>query len=150
MSLFDRTKCAEIVSRINRLTPESRAAWGKMDVGEMLCHCADGIKMATGERPAADKSNFLMRALVKPLVIHVLPMPKSAPSPDEINPKMNGSRPSDFTGDRRNLLGDIEKICALPEDHAWAQHPLFGRMTRRQWGLLGHKHLDHHLKQFGV
>lgn len=149
-SLFDDAKCAEIVSRINQLTPASKAAWGKMNVGEMLCHCADGIKMAIGELPVADKSNFLLRTLGKTLVVYFLPMPKGAPSADEINPLKSGTKPFEFEADRRALLESIEKICALPENHAWAQHSAFGKLTRKQWGLLGYKHLDHHLKQFGV
>ena len=150
MNLFDEKKCAEIVARINRLTPESKAAWGKMNVGEMLCHCADGIKMATGARTVADKSNFLFRHLVKPLVIYVLPMPKGAPTADEINPQAAGTKPADFEADRRELLDCLEKFCALPAGYPLARHAAFGKMSRRQWGLIAHKHLDHHLKQFGV
>ena len=150
MNLFDEKKCAEIVARINRLTPESKAAWGKMNVGEMLCHCADGIKMATGERAVADKSNFLFRTLVKPLIVYVLPMPKGAPTADEINPSKSGTKPSEFETDRQILLAAIENFCALPENHVWTNHAAFGKMSRRQWGLIAHKHIDHHLKQFGV
>ena len=150
MSLFDKQKCAEIVFRINQLTPESSAAWGKMNVGEMLCHCADGIKMATGERAVRDKSNFLFRTIVKPLVIYVLPMPKGAPTADEINPAKSGTKPSEFEADRRALLDAVENFCALPETHAWSNHAAFGKLSRRQWGLIAHKHIDHHLKQFGV
>ena len=150
MSLFDEKKCAEIVARINRLTPESNAAWGKMNVGEMLCHCADGIKMATGEREVADKSNFLFRTIVKPLIIYVLPMPKSAPTADEINPAKSGTKPSEFEADRRALLDAIENFCSQPKNFSWANHAAFGKMSRRQWGLIAHKHIDHHLKQFGV
>ncbi len=31
-----------------------------------------------------------------------------------------------------------------------ATHPFFGSMTRSSWGVLGYKHFDHHLRQFGV
>ncbi|MEP6902678.1 MAG: DUF1569 domain-containing protein [Actinomycetota bacterium] len=150
MSLFDKTKCAEIISRINRLSPESKGNWGKMNVDEMLCHCADGLKMSTGELAVADKSNFMFRTIVKPLVIYVLPIPKGAPTANEINPAIDGTKPADFENDRQTLLESLEKLCALPENHSWAKHPAFGKLSYKQWGLLGHKHLDHHLKQFGV
>ena len=29
-------------------------------------------------------------------------------------------------------------------------HPLFGKITPLEWGTGMYKHLDHHLKQFGV
>lgn len=150
MSLFDERKRGEIVSRINLLMPESRALWGKMNVNQMLCHCADGLRMATGEREVKDKSNFVFRTILKPLVIHVLPMPKDAPTAQEINPLRDGTQPTDFENDRQTLIACIENICSLPENHAWARHAAFGKMNRRQWGLLAHKHIDHHLKQFGV
>lgn len=150
MSLFDEQKRAEILSRIHQLTPESKALWGKMNVGEMLCHCADGVKMATGEREVADKSNFVFRTIIKPLIIYILPMPKGAPTANEINPLKDGSKPVDFESDRQTLIECIENICALPENYSWARHAAFGEMSRKQWGLIAHKHLDHHLKQFGV
>jgi hypothetical protein len=46
MNLFNPTKRTELIARLNRLTPESKAKWGKMSVGEMLCHCLDGNKIA--------------------------------------------------------------------------------------------------------
>jgi hypothetical protein len=149
-TLFDSAKRNEIIFRINKLTPESKAAWGKMNVGQMLCHCADGIKMSTGELTVADKSNFMFRNVFKPLFIYVLPMPKGAPTADEINPAVDGTKPADFEKDRQTLLDWWEKACALPENHPWAKHPAFGGLSYKQWGLLAHKHLDHHLKQFGV
>jgi hypothetical protein len=30
------------------------------------------------------------------------------------------------------------------------KHPFFGPMTAEEWGIISYKHLDHHLKQFGV
>ena len=29
-------------------------------------------------------------------------------------------------------------------------HPAFGHLTYDQWGQMQYKHLDHHLRQFGV
>jgi hypothetical protein len=29
-------------------------------------------------------------------------------------------------------------------------HPFFGRLSGDEWGRLIYKHLDHHLRQFGV
>ena len=39
-------------------------------------------------------------------------------------------------------------ICKARKD--WNPHPLFGKLTHEQWGKMEYKHLDHHLKQFGV
>jgi hypothetical protein len=29
-------------------------------------------------------------------------------------------------------------------------HPYFGKLSTEQWGLTSWKHVDHHLRQFGV
>jgi hypothetical protein len=29
-------------------------------------------------------------------------------------------------------------------------HPVFGTLSGKAWGALGWRHLDHHLRQFGV
>jgi len=150
MSLFNENKCGEIVNRINKLSPESKALWGKMNVNQMLCHLADALKMAINEREVADKSSFAARVFLKPLVLYVLPIPKNVPTAREIDQMQDGTPPVDFEADKKDLLVCIEKMCALQEDFAWAAHAKFGSMNRREWGLLAHKHIDHHLKQFGV
>ena len=30
------------------------------------------------------------------------------------------------------------------------RHPMFGDLTRGEWGRWGYRHMDHHLTQFGV
>ncbi len=113
MNLFNPTKRTELVARLNRLTPESKALWGKMSVGEMLCHCLDGNKMALGKRPATDQSNFFTRNIVKYLVVYVVPIPKGAPAPPEINPHKKGTKPQDFERERQLLIDDINNFGNL-------------------------------------
>lgn len=96
MNLFDKTKRAELIARLNRLTPESKAVWGKMTAGEMLCHCLDGSRMAVGEIAGTDRSNFFTRTIIKYLVVYAIPIPKGAPAPPEINPHKHGTKPQDF------------------------------------------------------
>jgi len=150
MNLFNPTKREEIINRLSNLTPESKALWGKMSVGEMLCHCLDGNQMALGMRPAADMSNFFTRNVVKYLVVYLVPIPKGAPAPPEINPHKGGTRPQDFEKERQLLIDDINNFGNLTDSDIKGRHHIFGNLTPDQWGRLGYKHLDHHLKQFGV
>jgi hypothetical protein len=150
MNLFNPTKKAEIIARLNRLTPEAKALWGKMSVGEMLCHCLDGNKMALGDIPPTDRSNFFTRNFVKYLVVYIIPIPKGAPAPPEINPHKHGTKPLDFENERGLLIADINHFANLSSEDFKGRHHIFGKLTTDQWGRLGYKHLDHHLKQFGV
>ena len=47
-SLFDKPVCEELLQRIDQLSPESKALWGKMNVTQMLAHSAAGMDMASG------------------------------------------------------------------------------------------------------
>ena len=150
MNLFDETKRAELIARINLLTLESKALWGKMSAGEMLCHCLDGSKMSLGEIPPTNRSNFLTRNFVKYLVVYIVPIPKGAPAAPEINPQKQGTKPQDFERERRLLIEEINDFANLTAADFKGRHHVFGKLTANQWGRLGYKHLDHHLKQFGL
>lgn len=149
MSFFNPTKRTELIARINLLTPESKALWGKMSVGEMLCDCLDGSRMALGEIPPTDQSNFLTRSIVKFLVVYVVPIPKGASAPPEINPHKRGTKPQDFEKEQQLLIDDINNFVNLQAADFKGKHHVFGKLTH-QWSRLGYKHINHHLKQFGV
>jgi hypothetical protein len=34
--------------------------------------------------------------------------------------------------------------------NAAPEHPAFGRLSGRAWGALVYRHMDHHLRQFGL
>jgi hypothetical protein len=48
-SLFNEETSREFISRINKLTPDTPAHWGKMNVGQMLHHCQKTLLIASGE-----------------------------------------------------------------------------------------------------
>jgi hypothetical protein len=47
--LFSAKENQEIIDRINELTPDTPALWGKMNVSQMLTHCQQPLKVAYGE-----------------------------------------------------------------------------------------------------
>jgi hypothetical protein len=60
--------------------------------------------------------------------------------------------------DERDLRTEQERLCGLidrfaatgPAGCTTHPHSFFGRMTPEEWAILMYKHLDHHLRQFGV
>ena len=152
MSLFDEKKREEIVSRINQLKPEAQGSWGKMNVNQMICHCTDGLRGCLGELDGdkADESNFLTRSLMKWMVLYIIQIPKDVPTSKRVDQMQDGTKPTDFESDRKTLLEFIEKMMAKSDDFIWARHFKFGVLNRDEWGILGYKHIHHHLKQFGV
>lgn len=149
-TLLDRKTAETIKGRIAALSPASQAKWGKMNVNQMMCHVTDGFLMSTGERPLPDQSNFLGRTLIKFLVLNVINMPKEVPTAAGLDQMREGTKPGEFDDNRRAMIDALDRLLSLPDDHVWAAHPKFGPLTGPQWGKLGFKHIDHHLRQFGV
>jgi len=144
-NLFDPGVKQEIVDRINKLTPESKALWGKMNVGQMLAHCQMPIGVAFGEHQL--KGSFILK-LIGPLFKSVLyndkPYKRSLPTDKSFI--MTGSK--DFKQERDKLLEMIHHFSETKMINE--KHPAFGKLTKEQWSKATWKHLDHHLQQFGV
>ena len=49
MSLFRAEDVQVFLWRIKSLTPENMPLWGKMNVGQMLAHCQEPLKVALGD-----------------------------------------------------------------------------------------------------
>src|SRR6266566_312687 len=43
----------------------------------------------------------------------------------------------------------IERFCDKQQQQTWPEHPLFGKLSGKDWAALSYKHLNHHLRQFG-
>jgi hypothetical protein len=57
----------------------------------------------------------------------------------------------DLEIERKRLSGLIDRfVAAGPSGCTKHPHSFFGRLTPDEWAILMYKHLDHHLRQFGV
>jgi len=138
-----------LIERINKLNGDEKAVWGKMNVNQMVSHLVQAGDLPF-EASVADRSNFMSRTLIKPLILYVLPIPKDVKTSPEMNQQENGRKPQDFSVDKDILVNAISKLGTLPLDRKCFDHPFFGNMSAKQWAIMAHKHIDHHLKQFGV
>ena len=148
-SLRDEKCRSELIGRIANLTPDSKPLWGRMTVDQMLSHLVQ-----SGELPfvasVPDRSSLMSRTLVKTLVLTVVPVPKEVKTSAELDQQQDGRKPLGFDVDKTNVIESIERIGTLAKDHPCLAHPFFGKLSASQWSRLGYKHIDHHLKQFGV
>lgn len=138
----------DLVRRMWTLTPTHSANWGRLTVHGMLAHLNDAVRMATGDLVVGSNRRapaFLQWPLVRYLVIHKLPMPKGAPTADELLARCDGAVLAGEQQHFATLFDGLPRRTTLA-----AVHPAFGPLTRHDWGALLHKHTDHHLRQFGV
>lgn len=148
-TIRNETERTKLIERLNKLTGDETPAWGKMTVNQMMSHLVQAADLPF-KSILPDKSNFFSRTFIKPLILYVLPMPKEVKTSPEFNQQENGRKPGEFTADRAIVIDSINTLGTLSTDHECLSHPMFGKMNAKEWALIAHKHIDHHLKQFGV
>jgi hypothetical protein len=140
----DRTA---ICQRIGSVTNASVPRWGQMDAKAMLTHLKLSALMALGELPVVNKGKRAFQVFpIKHLILYVAPFPKGAPTA----PELLVSDSAHVDAIRDELLTLVERIGAGPREGDGPVHPLFGRLSFREWGVATYKHTDHHLRQFGA
>ena len=143
-SIFDTETKNELLTRINNLTAETNAQWGKMDAGQMLWHCKYPLKIAVKNKN--EGNGKLLMKLFKKSLYSEKPFKKSLPTAKFLV----ATEAKDFSSEREQLVQLISDTHELKGRKQWNPHPMFGKFTHEQWGKLEYKHLDHHLKQFGL
>ena len=147
-SLHDPVGRQSILDRLARLTPKHSRRWGRMQPAQLLPHLAGGLRMALGEVTLQGTPPGAVRgAIWRYLAIHRLPWPEGkiqSPPGAFSTPSLGWER------DRELVAELIERFATAPPDKMGLIHPMFGRMRPRDWDVLQYRHLDHHLRQFGV
>lgn len=148
--MFERRGKERMLTRIDALTPNSKAQWGKMSVEQMLAHC--NVAYETVHEPGKHPlpgfiGKFFARVFAKNLVTGGKPYPKSGPTA----PMFVISDARDFELEKARLVAYINKTFEQGASHyEGLENMTFGKLSSKAWNTLFSKHLDHHLRQFGV
>jgi len=148
-TFFDKDASQEFKDRLASLRPDSERQWGKMNSAQMVAHLCKGMEQAMGEvRPPRIFLGRVIGGFVKSRAIgNDEPMFRNSPTV----PSFIIADDRDFEFERQRLYGLIDRAAAAgPSGCTEHPHSFFGRLTPEQWGNLIYKHLDHHLRQFGV
>jgi hypothetical protein len=145
-SLWDHEARRNLLARLDRLKPDAAPMWGRMNAPQMIAHLIDWMRLIKGELPAAPLPTMLRRSPFKQAVIYVMPWPKGVPTARELI-----TRAPDEWGTEIAVLREHLVSCeSLGASAAWPDHPAFGTLSTRAWGVLGYRHTDHHFRQFRV
>jgi hypothetical protein len=148
-NLFEPAKVKEVKERIAQLKPQSQRQWGKMNPAQAVAHCAAGLELALGIRtPPRLFLGRIIGGIIKPKALgDDQPMRRNSP-------KVKGLvvlDERDLEKERERLTGLIDRFAAAgPAGCTAHPHSFFGPLTPEEWAVLMYKHLDHHLRQFGV
>ena len=148
--IFSPETANEVIDRINHLAPGQKPGWGKMSVDQMLAHCnvayAFVFEPEKFKKPGILKK-FVLKKFVKNFVVGEKPYKINSPTaPDFL---IKNSR--DFEKEKSLLIGNIKKVQRLGRAQFEGKDNFsFGKMSASEWNILFYKHIDHHLRQFGV
>jgi hypothetical protein len=146
-TVFKLADRLDLSRRLDALIPDASARWGRMDCPQMLAHLSDGVRMALGELRITTKGPRALRIPpIRHAAIHWLPFPKGAPTAPELLTR----RATDWQAECADLKHLLERMGAMEGAREWPEHHAFGRLNSRDWGTLVHRHVDHHLRQFGA
>jgi hypothetical protein len=148
-NLFEVTTVAEVKERMSVLRSDSTRQWGKMNAGQAMEHCARGMELALGDRrPPRLLIGRILGPVIKPKAfVESEPMRRNSPTV----PGLKVEDKTDFARGRERLCGLVGRFAAGgPGGCTDHPHSFFGRLTPDEWSAWMYKHLDHHLRQFGV
>lgn len=149
-SLKNADDVAELKTRILNISENSERKWGSMSSAQMLCHCDKILQVGLG-KTILPETNFAIKSLgvCAKVVTRIFnnQIPPNMPTFEVVKLK----EICNFEQSRANLLVTLDEFVAcLEADNLLINHALFGRMNHDDWGFLQYKHINHHLKQFGI
>ena len=148
-NLYESATVTRVKERIAQLGTESERQWGKMAPAQALSHCSEAMLWAVGEvRPPRMFVGRLIGGLIKSRVLaETEPMRKNSPTAKSLVIVND----CDLAAEQKRLCGLIDRfVSAGPAGCTTHPHSFFGPLKPEEWAALMYKHLDHHLRQFGV
>jgi hypothetical protein len=148
MSLYNKNDVQKYIERINKIKADSKPLWGKMNAAQVMAHCTAPLKMAHGEvKSKRGLISFLFGKMAKKKYVGKGEFEKNLPTdPNFIFPNAD-----QFEEERKKLIAKLTEFAEKGPGAITTQpHSFFGNMNPEEWDIIQTKHLDHHLKQFGV
>ncbi|MEO7189462.1 MAG: DUF1569 domain-containing protein [Vicinamibacterales bacterium] len=149
INLFEIGRADAFKKRVAQISADTAPQWGTMNAAQAMAHCAIALEAALGDTVPP---RMLIGRLIGPLVARTVlsndkPLQRNAPTARQY-----------VVSDPRDLAAERDRLCTLIDRFAQAgprgcttkPHTFFGRLTPERWAILMDKHLDHHLRQFGV
>ena len=148
-NVFKQSDAVEVIDRINKLNPETKALWGKMNVSQMLAHCNVTYELIYEAKH--QKPNAFMKLVLKLLVKSSVVGEKGYKKNNPTAPQFLIKEERNFEIEKKRLVDYINKTQQLGESEfdGKVSHS-FGKLNKTEWNNMFYKHLNHHLAQFGV
>ena len=147
-SIYEASTLRELTQRIDLLKPDTQRQWGKMDVGQMMAHCSAALEISLGDKPLKRSlMGILIGGFARKVITDEKPFKQNMPTVGEFI--VRDAR--EFDKERQRLKVLLTRMSqGGMKGMENRKHPFFGPLTPMEWSNSQFKHLDHHLRQFGV
>ena len=148
-NIFSSEGAKSFLDRLDKLTSETKAKWGKMNVSQMLAHCNVTYEMCyeTRHKKPTGFVKFILKVFVKKFVTNEVPYKKGS----KTAPQFIITDQKEFELEKERLKNYIIKTQELGASYFEGKEShSFGKLNSQEWNNMFAKHLDHHFNQFGV
>lgn len=119
-----------------------------MTAPEMVCHLNDSFEVGAGLKPVVSIANLFTATVMKYGALYApLQWPKGVKTLPELEQGAGGTPPAQWQSDLDALHAHL---TGFPARQTFGKHPMFNNLTYSQWMIWAYRHVDHHLRQFGV
>lgn len=147
-NLLYKEAAEQLLIRVAKLQPSSKALWGTMNATEMLLHCNRCNEQVFTEGSSGKKTT-LKQYLLRILALYIAP---------DFKKNIKGDKRNETKGTIDASCFDEQKVQFMQLISRFPEHPgpltlphiAFGNISTNEWGIAAWKHMDHHLRQFGV
>ncbi|MGZ3752732.1 MAG: DUF1569 domain-containing protein [Mucilaginibacter sp.] len=144
-TVYDKVTRDALIERINALSENSKAQWGKMNLYQMLRHSTLWIEWLLVEE--RHKQQFIGRLFGKVALKGLMkddgPLRRNTPTLPELRIKETSG---DIAAEKKKWIMLLEELAHFRNPDF--VHTFFGKMTKEEVGYMAYKHIDHHLRQF--
>lgn len=148
-NIYDASVVEQLVQRISKLNSSTTPQWGKMNVAQMLAHCNVTYDLAFERKTS--KNSFIMKWILKTFIKKKVVGEQSYPPNSPTAPVFIVADQREFETEKATLIQNIKDVQQKGASYFEGRDSdSFGPLTAIEWNNMFYKHLDHHLKQFGV
>ncbi|MDN3691770.1 hypothetical protein QWZ06_05645 [Chryseobacterium tructae] len=147
-NLFKKEAADLIVSRVNNLSAAHLPQWGIMTASEMLLHCNSCNQQILEESRGNNKTK-IKQYFLRILALYIAPNFKRNIKGEPMHHTKGKTTDLDFEKHRNEFILLINEFPVNTRPLTLT-HPAFGNISTHEWGIAAYKHMDHHLRQFGV
>jgi len=163
-NLFETSSILEIKDRIQNLKENGKPVWGEMTTAQMMAHCSKALENALGEsyynntlllkiwafwNKSSNRARYLSSEPFQPS--EAIKSKSRIVQQGRLDNPFRVAEDRDFETEKEILIRWIDRFYEEgKEKTVKAKHPSFGMFTPSEWAIGQYKHLDYHLRQFGV